>query len=539
MSQPVPPGSAAEALGMLRSAMGYLSAADATTMAAETQAQCLQALELVNSMGTAARTSILAAFASGQGYSADADYSPRAWLIHKTRITKGAAVGYTAWVRRAAAHPQVAAAMTSGEMSESMARTICQWNDKLPEDCRLAADAILVTAAKAGMDLRDLAELAREIYERSRPDTPDEDPDGGFEDRSLRLETTFDGAGVLTGDLTPECAAVVTAVLDALSAPAGAQDTRTYTQRYHDGLQEAMRRLIAGGLLPERAGQPVKALVHISLADLMMLEGSSALMREWTASVRAAWAAHRAAASVGGGDGGAWLDGDAARAFTCDASVTPVVTGEVNPAALEALVRLCAHLDKLYHHDDSDSDRGGGADCGDCSGAPGTSDDGDGPTAPDPAAPDPCTARAREALEQAIIGKAVDLLSGPGGLAGFLRRRQLGARLGGPSLPLDIGYAETIPAGIRNAVTLRDRHCQWAGRCDQPASACEVHHVKHKKHGGKTSTTGCVLLCFFHHQIVIHQWGWTLVLNPDGTTTAWNKDKTKVLHSHGPPARAG
>ena len=43
------------------------------------------------------------------------------------------------------------------------------------------------------------------------------------------------------------------------------------------------------------------------------------------------------------------------------------------------------------------------------------------------------------ALEQAVIGKAVDLLSGPDGLATFLRRRQLGARLGGPSLPLDIG----------------------------------------------------------------------------------------------------
>ena len=34
---------------------------------------------------------------------------------------------------------------------------------------------------------------------------------------------------------------------------------------------------------------------------------------------------------------------------------------------------------------------------------------------------------------------------------------------------------------------------------------------------------------------MIHRWGWTLVLNPDGTTSAWNKDKTKVLHSHGPP----
>ena len=58
-------------------------------------------------------------------------------------------------------------------------------------------------------------------------------------------------------------------------------------------------------------------------------------------------------------------------------------------------------------------------------------------------------------------------------------------------------------------------------------------------YGGPTSTKDCVLLCTFHHQIAIHRWGWTLVLNPDDTTTAWNKDKSKVLHSHGPPARAG
>jgi len=49
----------------------------------------------------------------------------------------------------------------------------------------------------------------------------------------------------------------------------------------------------------------------------------------------------------------------------------------------------------------------------------------------------------------------------------------------------------------------------------------------------------CALFCTFHHQVVIHQMGWTVVLNPDGTTTAWNKDRTKVLHSHSPPARPG
>ena len=95
------------------------------------------------------------------------------------------------------------------------------------------------------------------------------------------------------------------------------------------------------------------------------------------------------------------------------------------------------------------------------------------------------------------VSKAVDLLAGPGGLASFLRRRQLGARLSGPSLPLDIGYSENIPAGIRNAVMLRDKHCQWAGRCDQPAGACQVHHTRHKAHGGPTSVKDCVLLCWF------------------------------------------
>ncbi|MGD0609050.1 MAG: hypothetical protein ABSA53_36400 [Streptosporangiaceae bacterium] len=68
-------------------------------------------------------------------------------------------------------------------------------------------------------------------------------------------------------------------------------------------------------------------------------------------------------------------------------------------------------------------------------------------------------------MERLIIGQAVALVSGPGGLASFLRREQLGARLAGPSLPLDVGYSDDVPAGIRNAVKRRDQHCQWAGGC--------------------------------------------------------------------------
>ena len=203
----------------------------------------------------------------------------------------------------------------------------------------------------------------------------------------------------------------------------------------------------------------------------------------------------------------------------------PCGDGRRRPGRAGDLVRLCVELDQHRRASNAGADADAGS--------------GSEPGAPGPGASGPGTGPAPEALERAIIGKAVDLLSGPGGLASFLRRRQLGARLGGPSLPLDIGYSETVPAGIRNAVILRDKHCQWAGRCDQPAAACEVHHVRHKSNGGPTSVKDCVLLCTFHHQVVIHRWGWTLVLNPDGTTTAWNKDKIKVLLSHSPPARAG
>ena len=371
-------------------------------------------------------------------------------------------------------------------------------------EVREESDELLAAAAAEGLGLADLSALFAEMYQRARSDLPDEDPARGFADRGVRLETTFQGAGVLTVDLIPECAAVVAKVLDALSAPAGKDDDRTKEQRYHDARAEAMRRLVAADLVPERAGQPVKVWAHITLADLMRLDGSSALLDDWTTQVRARWAGHRAAASEGGGDGGLWLDGDAAEAIACDAAMAPIVTGDVNPDALDDLVRLCVELDRLRR---------------------------DGEPRPD-------TTQAWAAVERAVIGKAVDLLSGPGGLASFLRRRQLGARLAGPSLPLDIGYSETIPSGIRNAVTLRDRHCRFPG-CHQPASVCQVHHVKHKKNGGETSTTDCVLLCRFHHLIVIHTWDWSLVLNRDGTTTAWNKDRSKVLHSHGPPVRPG
>ena len=87
------------------------------------------------------------------GYLADGAYSAKVWLFHRTRVTKGCAAGHAGWARRAAAHPRVLAALGAAQISVSWARSICDWNDRLPGECRDKADEILLGAAGRGVDL--------------------------------------------------------------------------------------------------------------------------------------------------------------------------------------------------------------------------------------------------------------------------------------------------------------------------------------------------------------------------------------------------
>ena len=174
------PASAREALDMVRAGLGYLAAADATQLSTATQAECLRELEQAGAVLTAARAFILAGLTAGQGYADDGDYGAVSWLMHRTGITRGAAVGHTAWARRAGTHPEVVAALAAEQVSESVGRLICLWTGKLPEKFRDESDELLVAAAAAGLGLEELAALFAQMYERARGDLPDQDPDRDF-----------------------------------------------------------------------------------------------------------------------------------------------------------------------------------------------------------------------------------------------------------------------------------------------------------------------------------------------------------------------
>src|SRR5580700_10247246 len=348
------PATAAEALGMLESAAGaqesalrFLAGQDAAGLPGQAAADGLRALERHDAVEAAVRARLLAVFDVQDGYLADGQRSTRAWLVHSLGVTKGQAAQYRALQGLVGDHPVLLAALAEGGvLTESEALQLARWTRAIPGDYRGEAEEILVAAARAGVGLRGLAAICAEIRARTAEADPDGDNDPGL-DRGLSLDTTLDGAGVIHGDLTPECTAMVQAVLDALSAPAGGGDLRTRPQRYHDALAEAMKRLLASDLLPQRAGQPVKALVHIYFAELREMDHDGILQDKWITEYRARWAAHRAAASVSTGDGGAWLDGDAAREVAVDAMIIPVVTGDIDPAAVEDLIDLCVRFHQL------------------------------------------------------------------------------------------------------------------------------------------------------------------------------------------------
>lgn len=524
------PEGAGGTLCVLMSAARDLADADYAELTGAERAECLLGLEQLDAAVTVARSRVLRVFEGQQDYELDGQRSPAAWLVNMSKVTKAEAAAYRAWVTVVAGHPLVAAAMRDGVLSKSWVRKICTLTGKIPAEFRGEAETIIVAAARTGASLRDLVYLAAEILARTVG--ADEDEEKPFRDRGLRLQVTLDGAGVLSGELSPECAAAVQAVLGELSKRRGREDRRSHGERMHDGLQDAMLRLLGSNLVPEKNGHPVTAIVHIGLADAIALDDGSELQRQWTARLAARWAGHRAADAVQPGDGGAWICGPAAKGIVCDAALFPIVTGEVDIGPLDDLVRLCVQLDAYRH-----GEPGSGASAGPGSG-PGGADGADGAGAgPGRGAH---AARMQELMEQ-IIGKCVAILSGEPGLAGFLRRNLLGqAGLGGPSLPLDVGDVDHIPWWIRRAVHTRDQTCRWPNGCDQPAAGCQPHHLVRRADRGATKIGNLNDFCLFHHIIAIHRWGWKVTVKGDGTLEAVSPDgRVYKDHSRPPPPRPG
>ncbi|HWD66501.1 MAG TPA: DUF222 domain-containing protein, partial [Caulobacteraceae bacterium] len=427
------PGSVADALRMGDAFARYLNSPAAAGLDGAACGEVLIALGGIQAKLAAAYADFLRRFDRADAHNADGYGSSSAWLTAKAQLTKRDARAAVRQMRQFGERKHLAEALATGGITDSWAVAIAEWTKKLPADMRDETDRILIEAAVAGASLDDLATIAACAIMKWRQRQPDPDePDDRFDDRYVEVGTTFGGAGVIRGNLTPECASAVRAVLEALGKKGGPEDDRTEGKRFHDALQLACELLLRAKLVPDRAGADTQVIAHIPLSQLRQVPGAGDLEDAWIRSFL-------------GEDG--YLTGKDAEAAACDAQTVPVVTATMNPAVIDQMIDLARTA----------------AEAGPV-----------GQARPRAGALSP---EAWRALRYAMARLAVDLVSGPAGVAAILRQGLLDQPYNTPSLPLDIGYSDSIPWYIRRAVLLRDRKCAWP-RCGRPAVYCDVHHLR-------------------------------------------------------------
>jgi hypothetical protein len=190
-------------------------------------------------------------------------------------------------------YPATAKALAVGELGAEHAAVIADTVEAIPTADRAehatAVEATLLEQA-GSHDPHGLRLLGRRILAHLDPDGPSpEDQRQQQAHRRVGLNRLEDGTGLLEGRLSSTCQAIWEAILTPLAArrpdDAMGSDDRTIPQRWHDAFEEAGRRLLAAGDLPDHDGLPCQLIVTVSLTDLERRAGRATTHHGGTLSI--------------------------------------------------------------------------------------------------------------------------------------------------------------------------------------------------------------------------------------------------------------
>ncbi|HEX4726408.1 MAG TPA: DUF222 domain-containing protein [Jatrophihabitans sp.] len=173
-------------------------------------------------------------------------------------------------------YPATAGAFADGVIGVEHAAAIADIVEAIPVADRVEhaeqVEATLLEHARTS-DPRTVKLLGQRILAHLDPDGPTPDEHRLQQaHRRVDLNRLPDSTGLLDGRLTPTCQAIWEAILTPLAArrpdDALGPDQRTPGQRLHDAFEEAGRRLLATGNLPDHAGLSAQLIITMSLTDL-------------------------------------------------------------------------------------------------------------------------------------------------------------------------------------------------------------------------------------------------------------------------------
>jgi Domain of unknown function (DUF222) len=446
-------------LAAVEAAVDALQASDPSQLASTALGDRIVGLEAMHARLAAHQVACVAVFDARGDAQATGARSSQAWLRQRARLSPGEASARVGLARRIKHHAGTAAAFAAGQIRSRHAEVITRTLDEITpalDGVQAVAEleATMVDAARVVDPLR-LASRCRRLRDAAAPQLAVSEDWDAFLARDLSLSRTIGGMIAIGGMLDPLTGETVLAGLHALAAPAGPADDRTPGQRRADALGELARRVLAlDPTLPAVGGERPQVLVTVDLPTLQ----------------------RRA---------------DEAAAATLPGLTTPQHS---DPPLGEALA------------------------VADAAAGPAPGQEPAGP-ALDPDLPGPLDAARRGGTLNRLPGAE---LAWAGPISGELARRLCCDAMitrvvtDGASQPLDIGrQTRVVPTGMRRALLVRDRHCQYPG-CDIPGQWCDAHHLDHWALGGATKLANLVLLCPYHHTR-LHLSGHWLRRRPDGT----------------------
>jgi hypothetical protein len=104
----------------------------------------------------------------------------------------------------------------------------------------------------------------------------------------------------------------------------------------------------------------------------------------------------------------------------------------------------------------------------------------------------------------------------------------------GAGQPVGLGRMSREPsAAMMRHLRYRDAECRFPG-CGARRFT-QAHHIAWWEHGGPTELENLLLVCTFHHKLV-HEYGWSVRRDPDGTVRWSRPGGSRYLSGPGPPA---
>jgi len=305
-----------EVVARVRAALDVLAAFDPTELADASLFVGLTELYDLETTVRAVQTRWLAVADTRETTIAMAGRASRSWLIEDCNFNGREASGRLRLARTIGAFPAVEAAFRSARITADQATAIVASLSDVPVDVRDTVESLLLerapTATPFGLT-RVTEQLLAELDIDGRAGRAEAARQRRLARRGVDLDATFDGAGSLSGTLTPEVHDALKAALDAID-PAGLrgdEDDRTPRQRRHDALGALARHYLDGAVsLPAVNGERPRVVVTINAAELLDVDAGVATNRRARL------------------DSGLPVSLDTARRLTCDAQLLPVVIDE-------------------------------------------------------------------------------------------------------------------------------------------------------------------------------------------------------------------